>query len=389
MTSGDLPESACGRSVPSIGRAERDGYLPLSYAQQRLWFLAQMQGVSQAYHISFSVGLRGGLDKRALRSALDRILAPHEALRTTFLLHEEEPVQRITAAEQSRFLLIEQRLSGTDPEALGRTVAEGAGAGFDLPHGPLIRRRLPQLGDDQHALLITMHHIVSDGWSMGVLVHEPSTLYNAYRRGEQDPLPALEIQYPDYAIWQRKWIEGNLLQQQAEYWKNTLADAPALLELPTDHARPAEQDYSGAVAELSLDPSLTAALRTLSRRHGTTLYMTLLSAWAVLLSRLSGQQDMVIGTPAANRGRAEIENLIGFFVNTLALRIDLSTSPTVKALLEQVKGQVLAGRQHQDIPFEQVVEIMKPVRSLTHSPLFQVMFAWNNTAEDVLTLPGL
>ncbi|WP_216847008.1 AMP-binding protein, partial [Granulicella sp. L60] len=222
-----------------------------------------------------------------------------------------------------------------------------------------------------------------------VLVNELSAFYTAFLRGEEDPLLPLPIQYADYAVWQREWIEGEVLQQQAAYWKTALADVPTLLELPADHPRPVQTDYAGAFAPLMLDEQLTAGLRDLSRRHGATLYMTLLAGWAVLLARLSGQQDLVVGTPTANRGRAEIESLIGFFVNMLPMRIDLSGSPTVSDLLAQVKAQSIAAQHHQDIPFEQVVEILQPVRSLSHSPLFQVMFAWQNNEPGTLELPGL
>jgi hypothetical protein len=245
------------------------------------------------------------------------------------------------------------------------------------------------LAEDEHVLLVTMHHIVSDGWSMGVLASELNALYGAFLGGKADPLPELEIQYADYAVWQRQWIEGEILQQQAAYWKTTLAGAPALLELPTDHARPVEQSYAGAALPVVLEEKLTSGLKGLSRRNGTTLYMTLLAGWAILLMRLSGQQDVVIGSPVANRGRAEIENLIGFFVNTLALHLDLSGSPRVSELLQQTKAQSLAAQRHQDIPFEQVVDLLHPVRSLAHSPLFQVMFSWQNAVESSLELPGL
>src|SRR5258708_15259126 len=239
-------------------------------------------------------------------------------------------------------------------------MAEEACGVFDLEHGPLIRGRLIRLSEDEHALLITMHHIVSDGWSMGVLVNELNMLYSAFLRGEDDPLPRLGIQYADYAVWQRQWTEGDLLQQQAAYWKTTLAGAPALLELPADRPSPAQQNYAGAFAGLVLDEQLTAGLKELGRRHGTTLYMTLLAAWATLLTRLSGQQDLVIGTPTANRGRTEIDGLIGFLVNTLALRLGLSGSPSVSELLEQVREKAIAAQQNQDIPFEQVVELAQP-----------------------------
>src|SRR6185312_842223 len=369
----------------------RDGRLPLSFAQQRLWFLAQMEGGSEAYNVPFGLHLKGDLNRTAFGRALDRILVRHEVLRTTFAFRDGEPVQEIGAADESSFHLIEHDLRGhneVESELAALRELE-AGASFDLAAGPLIRGRLIRLGEKEYVLLVTMHHIVSDGWSMGVLARELNALYGAYGRGEADPLPELEIQYADYAVWQRQWIEGEILQQQAAYWKTTLAGAPALLELPTDHARPVEQSYAGATLPVVLEEKLTSGLKGLSRRNGTTLYMTLLAGWAILLMRLSGQQDVVIGSPVANRGRAEIENLIGFFVNTLALRLDLSGSPSVSELLEQTKAQSLAAQRHQDIPFEQVVDLLQPVRSLAHSPLFQVMFSWENAAEARLELPGL
>src|SRR5215212_2836986 len=380
-------------SLPSISVVEHREHLPLSFAQQRLWFLAQI-GASQAYHISNGWRLKGQLDRGALRRALDRILARHEALRTTFVAMEGEPVQRIAAAEESQFHLLEHDLIGvTEPQTeLDRLVREEAAAEFDLEAGPLIRGRLIWLDEEEHALLITIHHIVSDGWSMGVFIKELSALYGVYVRGEADPLPELEVQYADYAVWQRKWMEGEVLQRQAEYWERTLAGAPTLLELPTDHPRPAEQEYEGGWVRIVLEENLTRRLKELSRRHGMTLYMTLLAGWGALLARLSGQEDLVIGAPVANRGRTEIEGLIGFFVNTLALRLDVSGSPSVGELLERVKKQVLAAQQHQDISFEQVVEMARPVRSLSHSPLFQVMFDWDQSAGGGggrLAMPGV
>jgi arthrofactin-type cyclic lipopeptide synthetase C len=366
-------------------------YVVASFAQQRLWFLAQLEGVSEAYHVPLRLRLRGHLNHAALRRALDRIRSRHEALRTSFAMRDGELYQRISPAEGSCFTLLahDLRRHAHAEEELHRLTEDEAIARFDLEHGPVIRGRLIQLSDDEHVLLLTMHHIVSDGWSMGIFRNELSVLYATFLRGEDDSLPALEIQYADYAMWQRQWIEGERLGPLTEYWKGALAGAPALLELPTDHPRPAKPDHAGAFAELQLNATLTAGLRELSRRHGCTLYMTLLAGWATLLSRLSGQTEVVIGTPVANRGRAEIENLIGYFANTLALRIDLSASPTVGLLLEQVKRHVVAAQQHQDIPFELVVEIMRPVRSLAHNPLFQVMFAWDNLAEEALTFPGL
>ncbi|NTF46666.1 condensation domain-containing protein, partial [Rhizobium rhizogenes] len=275
-------------------------------------------------------------------------------------------------------------------EHLAELCRAEAEAPFDLARTPLVRGRLIQLGDEAHVLVLTHHHIVSDGWSIKVFLRELETLYGAFARGREDPLPALDVQYPDYAVWQRQWLSGERQALQARYWGSDLADAPALLALPTDRARPPQQSSAGAHVAIRLDGELTRALRALSLRHGTTLFMTVLAAWAGVLSRLSGQDDIVIGTPVANRGRTETEGLIGFFVNTLALRIDLSGSPDVGALLSRVRSKVLAGQDHQDLPFEQVVEIVQPARRLDHTPLFQVMFSWQN--EDVVasaTLDGL
>ncbi len=378
--------------LPGIEAADRSRRLVLSFAQQRLWFLEQLGALGAAYHIPMRLRLRGELDREALVRALDQIVARHEALRTTFRTLDGEPVQRI-AAEESRFHLVDHDLSSHPGAGAGaelrRLTAEEAGAPFHLERGPLIRGRLIRLAADDHVLVVTMHHIVSDGWSMGVFTQELGTLYTAFRGGDADPLPPLPIQYADYAAWQRRWVDGEVLKRQADYWRETLAGAPELLELPTDHARPARQDFAGALARLQLEEELTGALKALSRRQGTTLFVTLLAGWATVLSRLSGQTDVVIGAPTANRGRGEIERLIGFFVNTLALRVELTGAPTVAELLGRVKARVLEAQQNQDIPFEQVVELVQPARSLAHSPVFQVMFAWQNTRRDRLELPGL
>ena len=352
-------------SLPAIKAAARDGAAPLSFAQQRLWFLAQFEGMSAAYHIPGGLRLKGALDRRVLIRALDRIVARHEALRTTFVVIDGDAAQRIAAADIG-FALAEHDLCGVaDGEAeLRRLAAEEAAAPFDLEQGPLIRGRLVRLAEDEHALLVTMHHIVSDGWSMGVLTRELSALYAAFVQGRQDPLAPLAVQYADYAVWQRRWLAGEVLQRQAGYWKAALAGAPSLLTLPTDHVRPAQQDYAGAAVGVRLEPKLTRALKELSLRHGLTLHMTLLAGFAALLARLSGQDEVVIGSPAANRSRTEIEGLIGFFVNTLALRIDLSGSPSFAELLVRARAVSLAAQEYQDLPFEQVVEIVQPPRSL-------------------------
>ncbi|HEU4558483.1 MAG TPA: amino acid adenylation domain-containing protein, partial [Longimicrobium sp.] len=384
-------ESASRAELPPIEPVERGADLPLSFAQQRLWFIDQLEGAGAAYNIPTRQRLRGELDGAALRRALDWIVARHEALRTTFAEVNGEAVQRIAPAEESPFQLTEHDLRG-DPESgaeLHRLIAEESGAPFDLERGPLIRGRLVRMADDDHVLLITMHHIVSDAWSMGVFTRELGALYAAFQAGDPDPLPPLPIQYADYAVWQRKWVDGEVLQAQAQYWAETLGGAPELLELPTDHVRPARQDFSGGGIGIALDPGLTAGLKALSQRHGATLFMTLLAGWAAVLGRLSGQDDVVIGTPTANRGRSEIEGLIGFFVNTLALRVDFSGAATVADVLARVKERALGAQANQDIPFEQVVELLQPARSLSHTPLFQVVFSWQNAAALGLELPGV
>src|ERR1051326_2699136 len=384
-------EDSANTGLPAIVPIPRNGDIPLSLAQQRLWFLAQMEGASETYHMHAALRLKGKLDHDALRRALSRLTARHEALRTTFFLIDGQPVQRITPATESSFQLREQEFRGrSDAEReLKRVVAEEARETFDLEAGPLIRGQLIRLGEEEHALLITMHHIVSDGWSMGVLLKELSVLYDAFRRGQDDPLPELDVQYADYAVWQRKWMERGTLERQTEYWKRTMAGAPALLELPWDHPRPAETDYDGGFVGLVLEKELTRGLVELSRQHGATLFMTLLAGWSALLARLSGQQEVVVGTPAANRGRSEIEGLIGFFLNMLAIRVDLAGAPTAAEMLERVKKQALEAQMNQDVPFEQVVEIVRPARSLSHSPVFQVMFAWQNVPDTKLELPGI
>ncbi|MDQ1835630.1 condensation domain-containing protein, partial [Massilia scottii] len=275
-------------------------------------------------------------------------------------------------------------------DAVLRLAAEEAEAPFDLGVGPLIRGRLLHLSQQEHVLLVTQHHIVSDGWSTGVLIKELGRLYTAFSEGLANPLPALGMQYADYAAWQKSRLQSGLLQGQIGFWKASLAGAPGLLELPTSHARPAVQSYVGSALKLVLSPELSTALRELSQRHGTTLFMTLLAGWSILLSRLSGQSDIVIGTPVANRPRSELEHLIGLFVNTLALRVRLEDNPSVSALLAHVRTVAIDAFDHQDLPFEQVVEAINPVRAMSHSPLFQVMFAWNNTPSGgTLSLPGL
>jgi amino acid adenylation domain-containing protein len=383
--------SAAGGVLPDVTPVPREGDLPLSFAQTRLWFIDRMGGAGGAYNIPLRLRLAGTLDREALGRALERIVQRHEVLRTTFAQVGGEPVQRIHPMEESGFRIVDHDLAGgSDARARLRALLEDeAGAPFDLERGPVVRARLARLAEDDHVLMVTLHHVAADGWSVGVLVDELSALYRAFAAGRPDPLPPLPVQYADYAAWQRRWLEGEALRRQEEYWQGTLAGAPERLELPTDRARPVEQDFTGAAVDFALDAELTAELTALARRHGATLFTTLLAGWAAVLGRLSGQREVVVGTPAANRGRREIEGLIGFFVNTLALRVDLSGSPSVAELLGRVKERALAAQAHQDLPFERVVELVQPARSLAHTPLFQAMVAWQNTPDGSLELPGL
>ncbi|MEV0261933.1 amino acid adenylation domain-containing protein [Streptomyces sp. NPDC050617] len=364
--------------------------MELSFSQQRLWFLAQLPGASEAYHMPLALRLRGPLDRTALTRALDALAARHEVLRTRFVATAGTPFQVVGPADEG-FSLRAHDLSGLPDaeERLGELAREEAGEPFDLAGAAPARGRLVTLGEDHHVLMLTLHHIASDGWSMTVLTRELGELYAAFRRGEEDPLPPLPVQYADYAAWQRRWLSEDGPAAAGEYWKSALAAAPALLEVPADRPRPAEQDYRGGSVRLDFGAELTDALKKLGRRNGSTLYMTVLAGWALTLSRLSGQDDVVIGTPVANRRRSELEGLIGFFVNTLALRIDLSGGPAVAELLKRVRTTALAAMDHQDLPFERVVELVNPPRSQAHTPLFQTMFAWQSDEGGDLSLPGV
>jgi len=381
---------AARSDLPQILPVPREDGLPLSFAQQRLWFLAQMGAAGSAYNIPVGLGLRGPLDRDALQRALARIVERHETLRSRFVLLGEEPQVHIAPLEQGLVLDTEDlREEPRAQERLQTLLAEETARPFDLQHGPLIRGRLIRMAEQHHVLLLTLHHIVSDGWSMGVLTRELMALYEAFRHGQDDPLPPLAVQYGDFAVWQRRWLGGELLQQQSAYWQQALAGAPPLLMLPTDRPRPARQEFAGGQVEFLLDERLSAGLRALGQRHGTTLYMTLLAGWAMLLSRLSGQDDLVIGSPVANRQQVEVEGLVGLFVNTLAIRLDLAPDQRIEALLAQVRQRTLAAQAHQDLPFEQVVDIARPQRSLAHSPLFQTMLSWQSREDATLALGEL
>ncbi|HEU5138275.1 MAG TPA: amino acid adenylation domain-containing protein, partial [Steroidobacteraceae bacterium] len=374
-----------------IGKADRTAPIPLSHAQQRLWFVDRFEAAGAAYHIAGALKLDGPLDSRALRSALNAIIQRHEILRTTFVQRDGNPVQVISPA--APFALKEVDLSTHAPAARAATfeehAAEIATTRFDLSIGPLIRGRLLQYGDQEHVLLIAMHHIVSDGWSLGVLMKELGVLYSAASEGSGDPLPPLAIQYADYAAWQRNGAQREAEHTQLKYWREQLAGMPTLLELPSDRLRPPVQSFRGGSIPFVMDETATARLNELSSQHDVTLFMTLYAGYALLMSRLSGQGDIVIGSPLANRPREEVEPLVGFFVNTLPLRIRVDDDPSVRELLARVKEMTLAAYGHQHVPFEQIVEAVRPPRSLSHSPLYQVSLTWGNTPNSHFTLPGL
>ena len=376
------------RDSSQITEIPRDGGLPLSFAQQRLWFLAQLEPESANYNVPVALRLCGDLDGSALRRSLDALFARHESLRSIFVAVEGQPHVELLPAEKG-LSLAEEDLRGLGDrwERVKQLSREEAGRAFDLSRGPLVRARLIRLEEQEYVFLLTQHHIVSDEWSRGIFVREIGELYSAFSQGRPNALAPLRIQYPDYAGWQRQWLSGERLQKQTEYWRQALADAPVLLDLPTDHPRPLRQSFEGASITISIDRKLTQGLRELSSRSSTTLFMTLLGAWAAVLSRLSRQQDLVIGVPITNRGRPGTEGLIGFFLNTLALRVELRNEPSVAELLGRVRATVLAAQDHQDLPFEQVVGIVQPPRRLNHTPLFQVMLAWENHEQAFSELP--
>jgi amino acid adenylation domain-containing protein len=375
--------------APPLIPVPRDGALPLSFAQQRLWFIDQLEPGSAAYNLPYAVRLRGRLDAAALERALAETVRRHESLRTRFPSVDGEPAQVIDPPTPIHLSLVEVS-ADADPEAALRTLcADEALRPFDLAAGPLLRGTLARVGDDDHALLLTLHHAVSDGWSTGVLVRELSALYTAFAAGEASPLAPLPLQYADYAAWQRARLSGEVLEAQLAWWRETLRDAPPLLELPTDHPRPSMPTGEGGTVRFTLSAETADALRALARREGATLFMTLLAGWQLLLSRWSGQDDVCVGTPVAGRTRLETEGVIGLFVNTLVLRGDLSGAPSFRELLRRAREAALGAFQHQELPFERLVEELAPGRALGHAPLFQAMLIVQNNAREALRLGSL
>jgi aspartate racemase len=384
-------DDAAADPAGPITRRRTTDAIPLSFAQQRLWFLHQLEPASPAYNLPALGQLQGKLDVHALAQSLRALVQRHEVLRTTFAMHEDRPVQVIAATPALRLPTLDLQAlpAGTQGTTLRRLAEREGRQPFDLAHGPLLRATLLRLAPDAHVLLVTIHHIISDGWSLGVLMRELATFYAAGRAGQPPPLPALPIQYADFAIWQRTRLQGAILAAQVDYWRTQLAGAPALLTLPTDRPRPLVQTTHGAVYEQALPGAMTSALVALSQRAGVTLFMTLLAALQTLLARYSGQTDILVGTPIAGRTQAELEGLIGCFVNTLVMRSDLSDRPRFDALLAQVRTTALAAYAHQELPFEQLVEVLQPARNLSYPPLFQVMFVLQNTPRSQINLAEL
>jgi amino acid adenylation domain-containing protein len=360
-----------------IPRAPRDRPLPLSFGQQRLWFIHQLDPASPSYNLPRAIRLRGPLDDGALERTVAEVVRRHEALRTTFRLTDDgRPVQVVEP--HGSFALARVSLEGVEGAArearVRRVAAEEAERPFDLARGPLVRGTLVRLDEADHVLLLTLHHIAGDAWSMEVLAREASELYGALSGGRPSPLPPLPLQYADYAVWQRGWLRGEALERELEYWKARLAGAPELLELPTDRPRPAVASRRGASRGFRVGAGLAGALQALAQREGCTLFMVLLAGWQALLGRYAGQDDVVVGTTVANRTRREVEELVGPFLNVLALRGELAGDPTFRELLARVRHSTLGAFEHQAVPFDKVVEAVRPGRSLSHEPVFQVLF---------------
>jgi amino acid adenylation domain-containing protein len=376
--------------APPLVSIPRDQELALSFGQERLWFLHQLEEGSAAYHLPGALHLKGILDVSALERSLAEIWGRHEALRTTFESVDGRPVQRIGAPDT--FVLARRDLMGLPPEervAEARRLTEKeAQRPFDLATGPLFRCTLLTLDEDEHLLLSTAHHVVADAWSIGILVRELGALYRAFVRGEPSPLPPLGVQYPDFAQWQRHWLSGPELERQVSYWRRQLEAVP-VLNLPTDRPRPAAQTFRGAQHHFLIEPEIADRVRRLARTEKATVFMVLVAAFQAVLQRYSGQDDIALGTPIAGRRLAELEDLVGLFANTLVLRTDLGGDPRFREAVARVREVALDAYDHQDTPFEKLVEVLRPAKNLSQSPLFQVMFVIQNAPAGALELPGL
>jgi len=377
--------------APPIVRVPRESPLPLSFGQQRLWLVDQIDPGSPAYNIPLALRLSGDAEPALLERIFAEIVRRHEVLRTTFASYAGEPVQVIAeaAATALPFLDLSHLPAEEREEQAHRLAEEETRRPFDLQRGPLLRLALVRLAPSGHLLLLTLHHIVADGWSMGVLLREIAALHQAYSHGKPSPLPELPVQYADFAVWQRGWLQGDVLAAELDVWKRRLAGAPQVLELPLDRPRPAVQTFRGARSPVALSPALSEAVHGLCSEQGVTPFMALLAAWAVVLGRHAGQDDLLVGSPIAGRNHPEIEPLIGFFVNTLVLRANLAGAPPFRELLARMRAEALEAFHHQDLPFERLVEELAPERTLARSPLFQVLFALQNAPAGDVTLQGL
>jgi aspartate racemase len=387
-----LKKRGLQRELPdAIQKQNAAGACRLSFAQERIWTFEQLEPGTSAYNIPMGVRLEGRLNIPALERSINEIVRRHEALRVTFKDVDGKPVQSVSTFAPQRlpvFDLSELPATRREIEALHLSVEEGRKP-FNLNEDLLLRALLLRLSDDVHTLLLTLHHISADGVSLQVLTRELTALYEAFSTGKPSPFTDLPIQYSDYACWQREWLQGDLLEQQLSYWTRQLQDAPVTLSLPTDRPRPAKQTFRGAKQTSPCSKSLTQALREFSHRQGSTLFMTLLAAYSVLLYRYSWQEDILIGTPVANRTRVETENLIGFFVNTLVVRARLSGTQTFAELLQGVRETSLAAFAHQDLPFEKLVNALHLKRDSSRHPLFQAFFVFFDSPLQATELSNL
>jgi amino acid adenylation domain-containing protein/non-ribosomal peptide synthase protein (TIGR01720 family) len=384
LRSAITPSKTFESVISPVARSED---LPLSFAQQRMWFIYQMDQQNSAYNEALTIRLTGRLNIDILEQTINAIIQRHESLRTTFPMVEGKPIQKIAPFLKIKLLVV--NLKDIPQEQIDKRIIEELQKPFDLTQAPLLRCTLFDLGYENYILVNVFHHIIIDGWSKGILFKELSEFYQAFLSNSTVDLPELTIQYADFAVWQRQWLQGEILENQLNYWKKQLTAAPLLLELPTDKPRPANPNFRGHSISFQINSELTEKLKLLSQKSGATLFMTLLAALNTLLFRYSGQDDILIGTPTANRNRQEIEPLIGFFVNTLVLRNSLEGNPAFSGLLQQARNVVLEAYANQDVPFEQVVDGLEIERSLSYNPLFQVMFALQNAPLNSLELPHL
>src|ERR1041384_7036724 len=382
------PAKATAVKIP---RREKFSPGPVSSAQQRLWFIDQLDPGTPAFNIPAAVRLLGSLDVKVLERCFDEIINRHEALRTGFAADDGLPLQFIATALKFEIPIVDLRhLPEAERMAHVETlVTSECQRSFDLTRAPLLRATLVVLGEQDRVLVMMMHHIIGDVWSVRVVMKELAALYEAFSANQPSPLPELPIQYCDYATWQREWLQGEDLQSQLAYWKGKLSGMPEALDLPTDRPRPAVQSIWGAKHFLKIPQQLTDTLRSLAQEEKASLFMTLLAAWKVLLHRYTGQHDIVVGAPVANRNRSEFEGMVGFFVNSLILRTDLSGAPTFRELLRRVRETTFEAFANQDFPFERLVEVLQPTRSMSRNPLFQSDFILQNSPRSAYHVTGL